>query len=244
MVLETWLFWWLATQYRTGGKRWRDRVGWLILRTVISEWHVLLTNFGSPTTKAQIEVDVLSTDGILYQGGLRDYFFNTDGELAGLLLSNAARYDRIQYEAHKPADFEAKVKNWPAEPAHKFTRDRARYWRLIPGADLFYIPRERIANVNVRHVTAPADVPKATEERLINRNIVGFAITEQPQMYWLHIKAEPPNTYVLIKTNAPRLTGEGGPAATVRFNGWAELATTLADCGIPVEEVNRAQVRA
>jgi hypothetical protein len=141
---------------------------------------VLLTNFGSPRTQARIELDVLSTDGLLYQGRLRNYFFNAEGELAGVLLSKAARYDREQYTAHQKADFEATVSQWPANPAHKFTRTRETYWRLIPGADLFYIPGERIANVNVRHVTPPEDVPKATEERLVDRNITGYAIVEKP----------------------------------------------------------------
>ena len=178
---EAGFFSWLATQYRsTGTPRWRDRIAWGILPPSISEWHVLLTNFGSPKTQARIELDVLSTDGLLYQGGLRDYFFNAEGELAGVLLSKAARYDRDQYTAHQKADFEATVAKWPEKPAHKFARDRETYWRFIPGADLFYIPRERIANVNVRHVTPPADVPKATEERLVDRKITGYAIAEQP----------------------------------------------------------------
>ncbi len=181
VCVEAATFWWLATQYRSTGKpRWRDRIAWRILPPSISEWHVLLTNFGSPKTQAQIELDVLSTDGLLYQGRLRDYFFNAEGELAGVLLSKAARYDRDQYTAHKKADFEATVAKWPEKPAHKFARDSVTYWRFIPGADLFYIPRERIANVNVRHVTPSADIPKATEERLVERKITGYAIAEQP----------------------------------------------------------------
>jgi hypothetical protein len=176
---EAWLFWWLAAQYRADDKRFRDRIGRLILPPVLSEWHVLLTNFGTPTVNAQIEVDVLSTDGVLYQGGLRNYFFDAEGELSGLLLSKASRYDRIQYTAHQQADFEATKSSWPNQPAHKFTRDRDTYWRLIPGANLFYIPKDRIANINVRHLTPPAEVPKATEARLLRRKITGYAILEQ-----------------------------------------------------------------
>jgi hypothetical protein len=168
---------WLARQYRSTGKRWRDRIGSVVVRPIISEWGVLLTDFGSPKTKAHIELDVLSTEGVLYQGRLRDYFFNTEGELAGVLLSGAFRYDKAQYGAHRQVDLEATVAKWPAEPTHRFTRDRATYWRLIPGADLFYIPRERISNINVRHVTP--DIPKATEERLLDRKITGYAIVEQ-----------------------------------------------------------------
>jgi hypothetical protein len=177
--VEAGYFSWLATQYRSTGKqRWRDRIGSVVFRPSISEWAVLLTNFGSPKTKARIELDVLSTEGMLYQGRLRDYFFNNEGELAGVLLSGAARYDKAQYSAHRQVDLEATVAKWPEHPKHRFTRDRATYWRLIPGADLFYIPRERISNINVRHETT--DIPKATEERLLNRKITGYVISEQP----------------------------------------------------------------
>ena len=176
---EAGYFSWLATQYRsTGKKRWRDRIGSVVFRPSISEWAVLLTNFGSSKTKALIELDVLSTEGVLYQGRLRDYFFNTEGELAGVLLSGAARYDKAQYSAHRQVDLEATVAQWPEQPTHTFTRDRATYWRSIPGADLFYIPREKISNINVRHVTP--NIPKATEERLLDRKITGYAIVEQP----------------------------------------------------------------
>jgi hypothetical protein len=173
-------FSWLAKQYRTEGKRWRDLIGGVVLRPSLSEWAVLLTNFGSPKAEARIEVDVLSTDGVLYQGRLRDYYFSSEGDLAGLLLSGATRYGREQYLAHRQVDFTAEVANWPNEPQHRFTRDRATYWRPIPGADLFYIPREKISNINVRHVTSPEDVPKAAQERLVERKITGYAITEQP----------------------------------------------------------------
>jgi hypothetical protein len=177
---EAWLFWWLATRYRIKGKRWRDRIGAMLLPPVISEWHALLTPFGR-NRRAEIELDVLSTDGILYQGGLEDYFFNTEGDLSGVLLKKAARYDRIQYSAHQQADFNAVVQKWPEIPSHKFTRESPTYWRSIPGADLFYIPRERIANLNVRHVTPREEIAKATQERLEDRKITGYAIAEQPQ---------------------------------------------------------------
>jgi len=171
---------WLAKQYRTEGKRWRDKTALKVLRPLISEWAVLLTNFGIPKTDAHIELDVLTTDGVLYQGKLRDRFFNAEGELAGVLLTSAARYDREQYSAHRKADLEALIAKWPSTPEHKMTQERSTYWRLIPGANLFYVPRERIANINVRHVISDIAAAKATEERLADRNITGFVISEPP----------------------------------------------------------------
>jgi hypothetical protein len=178
VALEAWLVSWLAKEYRTNGKRYRDKVAKVVLRPSISEWAVLLTNFGSPKTDAHIQLDVLTMDGVLYQGKLGDRFFNAEGELAGVLLNGAARYDREQYSAHRQADLEAEIAKGPYEPERKITREKSTYWRLIPGADLFYIPRERIANINVRHVSS--DIPKATEERLADRKITGFVISEQP----------------------------------------------------------------
>jgi hypothetical protein len=176
--VEAWLVLWLAKGYRTNGKRYRDKLAKVVLRPSISEWAVLLTNYGSPETDARIELDVLTTDGVLYQGKLGDRFFDAEGDLAGVLLNGAARYDREQYSAHRKADLEAAIREWPLEPERKITRHRSTYWRRIPGADLFYIPRERIANINVRHVIS--DIPKATEERLADRNIKGFVISEPP----------------------------------------------------------------
>jgi hypothetical protein len=170
---------WLATQYDSEGMRWNDAIVKRVSRPIISEWTRLFTNFGSPIPDVRIELDVLSTEGFLYQGKLKDYFFNSEGELAGVLLSGAARYDREQYSAHRKADLEATIALWPKTPKHFFTASRKEYWRPIPGADLFYIPRERIANINVRHV--PDDASKAAEERLSRRNITGYAITKAPR---------------------------------------------------------------
>lgn len=178
VAIEARTFSWLAASYQSKGKRWRDQIGRLAMRASLSEWAVLLTDLGSP--KTNIEIDVLSTDGVLYQGSLRDYFFNGEGELAGVLLSRAARYDRDQYSAHQKIDLDSIVARWPEDPARRLVRDTTSYWKRIPGADLFYIPRERISNINVRHVPSPAEIGKATEERLASRKITGFAITAQP----------------------------------------------------------------
>jgi len=197
--LEAAYFSWLARQYQREGKRLRDRIARVAFRPSISEWAVLLTNFGRPTRGAHIELDVLSTEGVLYQGKLKDYFFNAEGDLAGVLLSGASRFDRDQYAAHRKADFEAIVKLFPQNPDHLFTLNRPEYWKFIPGADLFYIPRERVSNINVRHVLPDPDVPKAAEDRLIRRKITGYII-------------ETPTTRAtdIVETKPTESTGESG----------------------------------
>jgi hypothetical protein len=180
----------LARRYKKSGKRrlkdglwaWlvqrsRDQIGTWVLPPIISEWHVLLTNFGSPGPTRVIELDVLSIDGILYKGRLRDYFFSVEGELAGILLSQASRFDREDYLEHKKADLQAALeKKHPVTPELGFTGNPKNYWHQIPGADLFYIPKERIANINVRHVTPESEIPQAASIRLADRKITDLRI--------------------------------------------------------------------
>lgn len=182
VVVEAGGFSWLAHQFRAGKRRWRDRIGAWVLPPVISEWHVMLTDFGSPSLKRAIELDILSTDGILYQGKLKDYFFDVEGELSGILLSHALRFDRDEYIDHKRADILGTLnKSMFRKPPKPFTQESSMYWREIPGADLFYIPKSRIANINVRHVIPASDVPKAAGARLAERKIKDLVISEKPK---------------------------------------------------------------
>src|SRR5579864_270496 len=160
VILEAGIFVWLGKQYKKSGKkeRWRDRIGSRLLPPIISEWHVLLTNFGSPGPIPRIELDILTSDGGLYKGQLADYFFTSDGDLAGIVLNGAFRFDRDEYRDHKKADLDYAVKQQDNVVTTRFTKERTEYWRAIPGAIAFYIPKEKISNINVRHVTEPADV--------------------------------------------------------------------------------------
>jgi hypothetical protein len=110
---------------------------------------------------------------------LADYFFTPEGDLAGIVLKGAFRFDRDDYRDHKKADLDNAVKQSSATP--KFTKERDEYWRPIPGAIAFYIPKEKISNINVRHVTQPADVFAAAEKRLAARNIRDYVISTPTQ---------------------------------------------------------------
>jgi hypothetical protein len=193
IVIEAFLFSMLARRYRKTEKRrlrdgfwkwaWqrtRDGLGDLVLPPSISEWHVLLTDFATPGSREGIEIDLLSVDGILYQGKLKDYFFNVEGELAGILLSHARRFDREGYLSHKQADLQMAMEKKSAGPAAGgFTKTASEYWEEIPGADLFYIPKERISNINVRHVRPPEQVPAAAQKRLADRKITDLVIEQK-----------------------------------------------------------------
>jgi hypothetical protein len=180
VCLEAGIFCWLAFRYsRFRKKRIYNFFAEHLLLPGISEWHVILTDFAIPSDlKREIEVDILSTENILYQGQVSEYFLNLEGELSGILLSRARRFDRDAYMAHKNADLQAASQSGTVAIEKKFTKAKEDYWSTIPGADLFYVPRERISNLNVRHVT-PA-VTEAARARLEDRGIKAMTIQEVP----------------------------------------------------------------
>jgi hypothetical protein len=165
---------WLARTYRTDRRRLADRLGDVLLPPIISEWYVMLEAFGSPPAQREINIDVLTSDGILYQGKLKDYFFDVEGSLSGILLSSALRFAHEEYAEYRRLQMQAG--NEGAEPDGK-----DRFWRPVPGSDVFFIPRDRISNINVRHVTK--NVETATKERLADRKIdvADLRIAEDPK---------------------------------------------------------------
>jgi hypothetical protein len=171
-------FCWLAGRYgRFRTHRFYNFFAEHLLLPGISEWHVMLTDFATPTdTPREIEVDILSSENVLYQGQVSDYFLNAEGELSGILLSRARRFDRDAYLAHRNADLEAAKASGASSIEHRFAKDKEEYWSTIPGADLFYVPKEKISNLNVRHVT-PA-VEAAAKARLEDRGIKEVTIEE------------------------------------------------------------------
>lgn len=129
---------WGAIQPKLAKHAWADRLFTRILLRNISEWHVLLTNFLFPGTT--IHVDVLTTDDHLYQGDVLDYTRDRDGNLTGIYLDNAQRYDRTGLLTDRAVE--------KAKPS-------AEYWRVIPGKRLF-IFADKISTLNVRPQTTMA----------------------------------------------------------------------------------------
>jgi hypothetical protein len=115
----------------------------------VSEWHVLLTSFNFPARENRsVAVDVLSKDDILYRGNIVDHFLGVNGELSGLLLTGAHRF---QYDKLKDDRKSNVVKN------------KEQYWTPIPGGGNFYLPGDNIASLNIRY-----PLPKAESLRLLN----------------------------------------------------------------------------
>lgn len=107
-----------------------------ILLPRISEWQLLLTDFNFPKKpKRNVFVDVLTTVH-LYRGRVDDYFLNGSGELSGIFMKEVARFRRSDYES-------ALAKTDVKHP------NKEDFWSEIPGSN-FYIPADKITNLNVR----------------------------------------------------------------------------------------------
>lgn len=176
VIVEASFVVWLEQQYYKSGnkkKLWRDRIAEWLLPLILSEWHVLFRKFHA---QDRIELDILTSDGILYKGQLFAHFLTQDGDLSGIILNDVLRFDRDLYRDHKKADLDNAVKQ--PQVTARFTKEPAEYWRPIKRAIAFYIPKEKISNINVR--LEPPDVPSATESRLTARNMPDYAISTPP----------------------------------------------------------------
>jgi hypothetical protein len=115
-----------------------DRLLTRLLLANVSEWHVLLTNFLFPGTT--IHADVLTVEDRLYRGEILDYTRNREGNLTGIYLNNAERYDRAGLLADR----------------EKHTaKTNAEYWKAIPGRRLF-IFTDKLFTLNIRPQTTLA----------------------------------------------------------------------------------------
>ncbi|MFZ1010118.1 MAG: hypothetical protein WAN65_24990 [Candidatus Sulfotelmatobacter sp.] len=122
-----------------------------ILLPTLSEWHLLLTPFDSPPEPAvEVWVDVLTTIDILYNGHVADFFLDKEGELSGVFLKYPRRFDRIGFISDKEKGIKA---------------DTDSYWKKIPSNNL-YIPKDKIANLNVRYLTEAEVIALGASARL------------------------------------------------------------------------------
>ena len=114
--------------------------GWFasrVLLPAVSEWHILLTNFTFPPHEARsVKADIMSKDNILYRGDVEQPFLDATGDLSGLLLKNAQRF---QYE---------KLKEDRKNNAAKAIEE---YWTPIPEGGNFYLPSSNLASLNIRY---------------------------------------------------------------------------------------------
>jgi hypothetical protein len=106
-----------------------------------------------------IEVDVMTKSGTLYRGAVSEKNIASDGRLQTLILAGAERFLYADYLRARTKYEELPTKNPDAKP------NREKYWRKIPGV-AFFLVGDDIASINVRHVSAVADVEPKEDPKL------------------------------------------------------------------------------
>lgn len=112
-----------------------ERLKWIsnsFLTAYISQWHPLLPK----REDIVVQIDILCTNDVLYQGELLDYFLK-DGELSGIILKTPRRFDRVAYLKEKEAGNKPEAKD---------------YWRSIPSKNLYFLA-DKIVNMNLTYLT-------------------------------------------------------------------------------------------
>jgi len=102
-----------------------------------------------------LEVDVLTKNGTLYQGGVQDRMIGPDGSLLSITLADPRRFLREEFHRQKQEDVEA--------PADYF-------WRHIPGK-LFVIMGSDIASVNVRYPPRQTAAPALSRPEMSEQDL-------------------------------------------------------------------------
>lgn len=126
-----------------------------------SHWEVLLTGFAFPRrSRPQVAVDAMTIDNHLYAGTVADYFLRSDGELSGLLLKDFRRFRFQNLDEDRKAGLDP---------------DPREYWAEIPGAN-FYLPAEKIANLNIRYEIPRKEMIRDVEEWMKSMDL-GESIT-------------------------------------------------------------------
>lgn len=153
IFLEGWLCGILSVSYpRLIGQRWYRWTAEHVLLPNISEWHVLLTPFFFQDKTTLVLADVLCADNTLYRGQVWSHSLSKEGQLSGMIITEAKRYARDDYLKAK----------------EKGEVNKADYWHSIPGTKL-YVFGDKILNINLSY-EGPAP-PPAVMEHVISRQL-------------------------------------------------------------------------
>ena len=115
----------------------------------VSEWQVLFTTLAlrSDDPRTIVEIDALSSLNILYRGRLVNWFTDQAGQLEGIFLINAQRFQRDLLARDRAGNI------------HKPNED---YWVPVPGSNL-YLVASSLTSYNVRYAE-PSDLEFVEEE--------------------------------------------------------------------------------
>jgi hypothetical protein len=162
VIAEGFIFGGLSISYPALiGPRWYNRrYEWFaekVLLPNISEWHVLFTSFFFRDKRTVVRADILCADNTLYSGRVTQHSLDKEGQLAGVIITEAKRYARDAYLKDK----------------EKGSVKKKDYWRPIPGAKL-YIFADKILNLNLTYEgpVLPPNVIADVISRLLKRKIL------------------------------------------------------------------------
>jgi hypothetical protein len=168
----------VATRHYGRLREWSERhwyTKWLvaiwngILLPKVTFWHALLTPFTLADKSAEIMLDVLVNNGIIYQGLSYQYFLDIDSKLAGIILKNPRRFMRDEYEAEK-------------RESRKQEIDKDSFWRAIPSESLFLTGSSIInLNINYRSKRPLHDVLQKFLSQALNSQDITISITAAPE---------------------------------------------------------------
>lgn len=115
----------------------------------VSEWQVLFTTLALPSNDPRtiVEIDALSSLNILYRGRLVNWFTDQAGQLEGIFLIHAQRFQREQLARDRTANI------------HK---ENEAYWVPVPGSNL-YLVASSLTSYNVRYAE-PTELEFVEEE--------------------------------------------------------------------------------
>ncbi len=133
----------------------------------ISEWQLLLTPFTFANQQAKIFADVLCTNNVLYRGQVAHHFLDQKEDLAALILTDTARFDREEYDRARVGIQSGKnTSQW-----------REQFWVDIPGAKLLF-PAGQIFNLNLS-----SDAYDETTQSAVRRILeIGVIISPRTQL--------------------------------------------------------------
>jgi hypothetical protein len=131
----------------------------------ISSWYVLLTTFLWPREpERKVMADLLTSDDHLYRGEVVGYEVDAEGNLRGIMLNDALRFDRHSYLKEKDA---------------KSVADKEQFWKKIPGRNLFVFA-DKLSTINLSYVPPSSSIPGILEGVLRKLRIEGQVRMQPP----------------------------------------------------------------
>ncbi|MGH9743691.1 MAG: hypothetical protein ACRD51_15205, partial [Candidatus Acidiferrum sp.] len=127
--------------------------------------YVLLSPFLLPAKpKRKVIADLMTGDDHLYRGQVVGHEVDTDGNLRGVLISEALRFDRRSYLQDKDSGKAISPNG---------------YWKKIPGKNLF-IFADKLSTLNLSYQPPASTIQETLQEMLKKLNIEAEVSVESP----------------------------------------------------------------